>query len=423
MYRYLLLWNLDGLEMFNWLSRHMLKFQRLFPLARLNHHNGSNMKSVRLQHASNTRVYLPAGLFVRGQCPICEAGEQSERSRLCSLMERLTSPEFQAKYRSSDGLCLPHLNQALDTVNDPQLRQFLIQVALEKLETAAGRLHRTVEQPKQDEASSQVSRAYDQTCSRTIAWLVGNRPAINLATEAQHLPQSLDEAFRLDACPVCMLTAASRQGDLQQRLTEPTIEESLCHDHAWQLCDLAIAQTHESRLATIVYAWVNRASAQLRTRVADHATNSERRDGRWRGRIKQRIAREPVKRDGSASARPDCSMCQSEAASEEEHVAHFLKQLGDTELRQRYAASRGLCLPHLRSALRSAAPREARLFLATTAHDRVADLVHLIEEYERKHIWNYRDEPKLAEEQNSWIRAVAFEVGEPIWAWKISPIH
>jgi len=91
---------------------------------------------------------------------------------------------------------------------------------------------------------------------------------------------------------------------------------------------------------------------------------------------------------------------------------HFLKRLGDADLRQRYTASRGLCLPHLRAALRTTALQEDRHLLAATAYDRVADLVHLIEEYERKHIWNYRAEPKLAEEQSSWIRAIAFEVGE-----------
>jgi hypothetical protein len=411
MYRYVLRWNLDGLEMFTWLSRRLLKLQQMFPFAQLfQHHNGSREKPSDLRHTSARRVYLPAGLVVRGQCPICETGKQSERARLRGLMERLESSEFQAKYRASPGLCLPHLHQAIDTVNDLQLRHILISTELERLTVKAGQLSHPLEQSELNDTPTQVSTWQRLTCSQAITQLVGNRPAIR-PVAAAHAARSLDEALTLDTCPLCALTVAARQDDLEQRLTDQTIEEPLCHHHAWQLYDLAIAQANESELAAIVFGWMNSAIAQLRASEANSSRNTDRPNGRWRGRIKQRLTRGQIKMDRS-DARPDCPICRSEAMVQEQHLAHFLKRLEDADLRQRYATSCGLCLPHLRAALQTAARREDRLFLAMTARDRVADLVHLVEEYERKHIWNYRDEPKLAQEQNSWIRAVAFEVGE-----------
>jgi hypothetical protein len=408
MYRYVLLWNLDGLEMFTWLSRYLLKFQRMFPFARLNHHNGGD-KPDRLQQAFNSRVHLPAGLLVKGQCPICEAGEQAERARLRSLLEPLTSPEFQAECRVPDGLCLTHFKETLAGVKDPRRRQLLIVNELDRLALLAEQLTRTGERQ-------------GQLCLQAITWLVGNRSAASRAPIA-HMPQSFDEALTLDACPLCTLTVASRQDDLKEQLTSQTIEVPLCHRHAWQLYDLAIAQSGESELAAVVCEWMNATIAQLRADEASRPANSDRPDGRWHGWIKRRVPREQIKLDDQAEAWPDCPMCRSEVVIQEKLLAHFVKQLGDAELRQRYAASRGLCLPHLRAALQTSVHHEDRLFLAVTARDRVANLIRLIEEYERKHIWNYRDEPKLAAEQSSWIRAVAFEVGEPIWAWKISPIQ
>jgi hypothetical protein len=48
------------------------------------------------------------------RCPICETADFNERLFLGELLRRFDDEELQSKYRPSFGLCLPHLQRALD---------------------------------------------------------------------------------------------------------------------------------------------------------------------------------------------------------------------------------------------------------------------------------------------------------------------
>ena len=54
-----------------------------------------------------------AVLEPRAPCPVCEHRDRVEEHLLRNLLEPLDQAEFSAAFRASDGLCLPHLRQAL----------------------------------------------------------------------------------------------------------------------------------------------------------------------------------------------------------------------------------------------------------------------------------------------------------------------
>lgn len=47
-------------------------------------------------------------------CPACQARAEAEARHLDVLLARLTDPGVQARYGAADGLCLPHLDKALE---------------------------------------------------------------------------------------------------------------------------------------------------------------------------------------------------------------------------------------------------------------------------------------------------------------------
>jgi hypothetical protein len=56
---------------------------------------------------------LAAALEARGDCPACAARDQAIGRALEVLLDQLPQPETRAAYEASDGLCLPHLREAL----------------------------------------------------------------------------------------------------------------------------------------------------------------------------------------------------------------------------------------------------------------------------------------------------------------------
>jgi len=107
-----------------------------------------------------------------------------------------------------------------------------------------------------------------------------------------------------------------------------------------------------------------------------------------------------------------CRVCQI-GRKTEQTLEWLVKHCAEEEFRGWYRASDGLCLPHLRGAHEIAESQKTRVFLIDTAEEKLGTLAGQLREYLRKHNWDYRDEPKLSEEQSSWIRAVEFFVGKP----------
>jgi hypothetical protein len=239
-----------------------------------------------------------------------------------------------------------------------------------------------------------------------------------LLTESDPNAAQMAQALQADACPICMLTAASTQrfidGFLYESVNDATLREELaraqgfCYRHAWQVLD---ADRYGGVGVTILYLdFTTRAIEALRAHLR-YAPIVQRLSW-WRralGFLRRRAA--PHARITALEPRALCLVCRVEREAEAGYLADLARLLARADFRARYTESRGMCLPHLRQMFASV-DAETRLFLAETTRTKIATLLHHIQEYNRKHIWDFRAEPKLPEEQDAWIRAIAFQVGE-----------
>jgi hypothetical protein len=119
----------------------------------------------------------------------------------------------------------------------------------------------------------------------------------------------------------------------------------------------------------------------------------------------------------STRAEAGCAACRVEAEAEARYRGTLLEHLGEAELRQRFAASSGLCQPHLARALASGGRGADRAWLEADAARRLDGLVAELDEYIRKHDYRFRQEGFGAEEnapQRAVERIVGWQVSESI---------
>jgi hypothetical protein len=193
----------------------------------------------------------------------------------------------------------------------------------------------------------------------------------------------LRDALAEPGCPLCRRVARAvdryLRALLYESVNDPEVREGLrasqgfCRQHAWQV------QRRASPLSIAIL---------------------------WRDLLSQELAPEP-----SANRRARlCPACAVAAEAERGHLAALAEHLEAGSLRDEFAASAGLCLPHLRAALR-AAKAGAREFLLAAESEKIAALREQLSEIIRKHDYRFRGEP-WGREKDAWIRATAKLAGE-----------
>jgi hypothetical protein len=105
-----------------------------------------------------------------------------------------------------------------------------------------------------------------------------------------------------------------------------------------------------------------------------------------------------------------CTACHFERDAEERYASAFVDQLGESNLRERYARSAGFCLPHLSRALTREGRAADRAWLRANAEQRMRSLIGELDEYIRKHDYRFRHEG-FGDEKDAPERAVARLVG------------
>jgi hypothetical protein len=110
------------------------------------------------------------------RCPVClHAGEMLERI-LKTLVEFVQKPELSDAIRNSDGLCLPHLRQALVMSPSPEASHLLLALVLERWERLQSELAEFIR--KNDYRFSKEGFGEERdSWLRAVAALTGNRPA------------------------------------------------------------------------------------------------------------------------------------------------------------------------------------------------------------------------------------------------------
>ena len=107
-------------------------------------------------------------------CPGCEAETEAEGRYLTALRNRLVDPAVRAKYVAGDGLCLPHIDQALQA--DDEGARALAEAAVEMLGTIVADLDEYIK--KHDyRFTTPVWDGGEDTPERAVERAVGHRPA------------------------------------------------------------------------------------------------------------------------------------------------------------------------------------------------------------------------------------------------------
>lgn len=236
----------------------------------------------------------------------------------------------------------------------------------------------------------------------------------------------LKRALRLQGCPVCRLREETVQryvrfllaenvndGDSRARIVRGL---GFCPEHTWLLYHTEVTRFGDALGNSILYEHLaTQVRENLTAFLQDLPSPASHRTTWWqRAWARLRLAVGALSRV-SANLDPlrpagQCRMCVHAAHEEETAIRALVGLCSMPDVRAVYAASDGLCLPHLRQALRVAAtgnPEVAR-FLAGDASQRLEALVANLGEYIRKQAWQYRDEPLTLGEEAAPRSAVQF---------------
>lgn len=232
----------------------------------------------------------------------------------------------------------------------------------------------------------------------------------------------LQHAMRQPGCPLCRLQQEAEARYLENLLWENVNDPAtraqwaaglgFCKRHAWQLQRLEARRYGDGLGNAILYEDLLQRVIPVLEALARDPPSSRRRLRLARALHLPRTG-DPPEIPG-LQGRTRCRVCRLGEETARAYAEWLVEGLGDAELRACYAASDGLCLPHLRMALshaRAHAP-QAMVDLASDAVGRLRRLLADLREYIRKHDWNHRHEPMSPAERRSWIRTVAFFVGE-----------
>ncbi len=113
-------------------------------------------------------------LTPRKRCPVCEHRDETTRELLSVLVDQLKNKELLDALRSSDGLCFPHLLQALEQVKDTTTCEQLLALEREKMSGLRDELDEFIRKNDYQNFQEGFGREGDAWL-RSVALVVGKR--------------------------------------------------------------------------------------------------------------------------------------------------------------------------------------------------------------------------------------------------------
>ncbi len=211
------------------------------------------------------------------------------------------------------------------------------------------------------------------------------------------------EALSQEGCPLCRLgqCVAEQYLDrlLYENVNDPGLRErirvarGLCHRHAWALTEirgsgLGIALIYRDVLHTVLQ--------ELARDAGD-----EKRFLSW-----SLSSSEGVAQADRLMPQGPCPACAQQEEMERIYLHALLRHLDDARLQTAFAGSSGLCLSHLRQALRQAEDNAQRKALLDLQGAIWQQLLAELTEFIRKNDYRFRGEG-FGPEGDSWLRALA----------------
>ena len=106
-------------------------------------------------------------------CPACSLHRVSEEGYIRTLVEYLDDDEFQGAFKSSDGVCLPHLHRLSLKLQKKVLPEWLITVERQKLQKRRTLLTEFLRTQDVRAKNEQLSEGEATACEDAIDFLVG----------------------------------------------------------------------------------------------------------------------------------------------------------------------------------------------------------------------------------------------------------
>jgi hypothetical protein len=201
----------------------------------------------------------------------------------------------------------------------------------------------------------------------------------------------LQAALAAPGCPICRVVTAGERLWMDSFWREGKNDRDaraaffaaggFCREHALLLQSLA-RDTRGGAAVADLYRWLAKYDIELLARASQEL-------GHARRRRRLQLARRRV-----------CPACEEAADATERKLSFLIDVLGTARAKERYAASDGLCLPHLLQAAAQAATEQPEIsrFLLDDGRHRLANLRAQLDEFDRKRDHRFRDEPKGTEQ-------------------------
>lgn len=333
-------------------------------------------------------------IFPGRSCLYCVAQARLEANYITSFVKYCAQRRFATLYERSSGLCLRHLQKAINLSRSP-VRLFLLTVAVDKLKKAR--------QLGMDETDYYDVRDPLKPVRPRLSLLVGPYPFFPHSHDYYRYARAFgSRAGSASAryASQCTLCCAEREAEKESlmRLLQPDQGSSdasrLCPAHAWQLHSLAVEHHRLKECAS----W----SAKLADAMIASLESSLRSE-RLAAQDESLLARLRPPRAIAPFASQECVVCKAQADSSARisaETAQIVANNGDEVT---------LCLRHLKL-VAERAPLSVGNLLRKRWLERLLRLQQELREYIHKAHWNYREEP-WGEERDSWRKVVDFFVG------------
>ena len=228
---------------------------------------------------------------------------------------------------------------------------------------------------------------------------------------------ALLDACQQPGCPVCRISLNTVVRYLDNLFYENVNDWGMrrhlrgslgfCREHAWQVIEGGLG--NGLGVAIIYHDVLNKVLERLPDPEREQ-TKLERLSD-FLGRLpRQLLDRINLILENLTPEQP-CPACQHLEQTETRTVQVLLENLEDERLRESFKNSQGLCLPHLRVALKQARDEAGLEMLLALQNDKLNGLKQDLAEYIRKNDYRFAGEG-FGSEGDSWRRAIARFVGE-----------
>lgn len=220
-----------------------------------------------------------------------------------------------------------------------------------------------------------------------------------------------------DGCPLCYLWVKSEKRFMEYLLTNevtmsPEFRERVlaakgfCNHHMHLLLKTAHRDHTEDGIGYALYMQgvVEKIIESLASLSPDNISALRESNGSnvifRRRRQRQAFTLLSSRLERAVQGRTPCPACESLWSSDKIHLDTLVQMLDEKDFLEEFKSSKGLCLPHLISAIRMVSqsklknPADVAHTLIEVAIKQLQLVKHYLSEFIRKHSWDFRNEPR-----------------------------